>query len=279
MRILALAGMLPRSENIKSSATPFSLVSFGRGRNFIVGEYNGNSSETFVGGERVIFKLEHSHQRIRNMFCPGDLWLYPNSNISQGSIFLWLPKGLILFALFYTIGNILSLGSTIFLMGPMNQLRRMFQETRIFAAVIMLICMAMTICAAVWWKNKLLCLIFCILQSGALTWYSLSYIPFARCSTLSVPNCHATKRKHEGWDTARLPKPRQGKSRGGGTFRSANSRSNHLGYLALRSSHAGRCESLLHINDRLMMLNLSPYIPSEADTVLTLSATYYHTDS
>ncbi|KAG5454078.1 hypothetical protein CSKR_112622 [Clonorchis sinensis] len=25
------------------------------------------------------------------------------------------------------------------------------------------------------------------------------------CSTLSVPSCHATRRKHEGWDTARLP--------------------------------------------------------------------------
>ncbi|GAA50091.1 hypothetical protein CLF_104061, partial [Clonorchis sinensis] len=35
-------------------------------------------------------------------------------------------------------------------------------------------------------------------------------------STLSVPNCHATQRKHEGWATARLPKPRQGKSRDGG---------------------------------------------------------------
>ncbi|KER19934.1 hypothetical protein T265_11402 [Opisthorchis viverrini] len=32
--------------------------------------------------------------------------------------------------------------------------------------------------------------------------------------TLSVPSCHATRRRHEGWDTARLPKPRQGKSRG-----------------------------------------------------------------
>ncbi|KAG5446502.1 carboxypeptidase C prc1 [Clonorchis sinensis] len=27
--------------------------------------------------------------------------------------------------------------------------------------------------------------------------------------TLSVSNCHATRRKHEGWDTARLPKPIQ----------------------------------------------------------------------
>ncbi|KAG5444114.1 hypothetical protein CSKR_101599 [Clonorchis sinensis] len=36
------------------------------------------------------------------------------------------------------------------------------------------------------------------------------------CSTLSVPSCHAIRRKHEGWDIARLPKPRQGKSRGRG---------------------------------------------------------------
>ncbi|KER31359.1 hypothetical protein T265_02408 [Opisthorchis viverrini] len=39
------------------------------------------------------------------------------------------------------------------------------------------------------------------------------------CSTLSVPNCHATLRKHECWDTARLPKPRQGKSTGRGWVR------------------------------------------------------------
>ncbi|KER23930.1 hypothetical protein T265_08292 [Opisthorchis viverrini] len=32
-------------------------------------------------------------------------------------------------------------------------------------------------------------------------------------STFSEPNCHATRRLHEGWDTVRLPKPRQGKSR------------------------------------------------------------------
>ncbi|GAA53981.1 hypothetical protein CLF_111792 [Clonorchis sinensis] len=36
------------------------------------------------------------------------------------------------------------------------------------------------------------------------------------CRSLSVPNCHATRRKQEGWDTVRLPKPRQGKSRGRG---------------------------------------------------------------
>ncbi|CAH8622640.1 unnamed protein product [Schistosoma haematobium] len=57
-----------------------------------------------------------------------------------GSLCLWLPgAGITLFALFYTLGNICSLGSTIFLMGPVNQLKRMFQETRIFAAVVMLV--------------------------------------------------------------------------------------------------------------------------------------------
>ncbi|KER20277.1 hypothetical protein T265_15357, partial [Opisthorchis viverrini] len=38
------------------------------------------------------------------------------------------------------------------------------------------------------------------------------------CTTLSAPRCHAT-RKYEGWDTTRLPKPRQGKSRGRGQVR------------------------------------------------------------
>ncbi|KER27432.1 hypothetical protein T265_05536 [Opisthorchis viverrini] len=42
------------------------------------------------------------------------------------------------------------------------------------------------------------------------------------CSTFSVPDCHATRRRHEGWDTARLPKPRQGKSRGRGWVRNTD---------------------------------------------------------
>ncbi|KER31989.1 hypothetical protein T265_01916 [Opisthorchis viverrini] len=58
------------------------------------------------------------------------------------------------------------------------------------------------------------------------------------CSTLPVPSCHATRRKYDGWDTARLPKPRQGKSSGGGRIRTAdlqvsNPRSNHFGHLAI----------------------------------------------
>ncbi|KER27635.1 hypothetical protein T265_05354 [Opisthorchis viverrini] len=47
------------------------------------------------------------------------------------------------------------------------------------------------------------------------------YLPFS-CSTLSVPSYHATRKKHESWDTARLPKPRKAKSRGRGRIRTTD---------------------------------------------------------
>ncbi|KAM6146922.1 vesicle transport protein SFT2B isoform 2-T2 [Phoenicopterus ruber ruber] len=86
-----------------------------------------------------------------------------------GSCLLWVPKkGLMLFAAFYTLGNIASIGSTLFLMGPMKQLKRMFEPTRLIATIVML------------WHKAGLALLFCILQFFALAWYSISFIPFAR---------------------------------------------------------------------------------------------------
>uniref|UniRef100_A0A8C5NTG5 Vesicle transport protein n=1 Tax=Junco hyemalis TaxID=40217 RepID=A0A8C5NTG5_JUNHY len=68
-----------------------------------------------------------------------------------GSCLLWIPKkGLVLFAVFYTLGNIASIGSTMFLMGPMKQLKRMFEPTRLIATVVMLLCLILTLCSAFW---------------------------------------------------------------------------------------------------------------------------------
>ncbi|XP_043928023.1 vesicle transport protein SFT2B [Protopterus annectens] len=98
-----------------------------------------------------------------------------------GVCLLWVPRsGIALFAIFYTLGNLTSVASTLFLMGPMKQLKRMFEPTRLIATIVMLLCLGLTLCAAFWWKNKGLALIFCILQFLAMTWYSLSFIPFAR---------------------------------------------------------------------------------------------------
>ncbi|XP_067845192.1 vesicle transport protein SFT2A isoform X2 [Heptranchias perlo] len=99
---------------------------------------------------------------------------------AQGTALLWLPKGISLFAIFYTTGNIAALASTCFLMGPMKQLKKMVDPNRLAATIVMLLCFILTLCAVFWWHKKGLALVFCILQFLATTWYSLSYIPFAR---------------------------------------------------------------------------------------------------
>uniref|UniRef100_A0A452U4V0 Vesicle transport protein n=1 Tax=Ursus maritimus TaxID=29073 RepID=A0A452U4V0_URSMA len=107
-----------------------------------------------------------------------------------GTGLLWLPGGIKLFAVFYTFGNLAALASTCFLMGPVKQLKKMFETTRLLATIIMLLCFVFTLCAALWWHKKGLALLFCILQFLSMTWYSLSYIPYARdavikcCSSL-----------------------------------------------------------------------------------------------
>jgi hypothetical protein len=94
---------------------------------------------------------------------------------------LFVPGGgLIAFAILYTFGNVMAICSTFFLMGPCNQIKRMFAETRIIATIIVIVCLALTLCAALWWKLPGLAILFCILQFLAMTWYGLSYIPFAR---------------------------------------------------------------------------------------------------
>uniref|UniRef100_G1RY14 Vesicle transport protein n=1 Tax=Nomascus leucogenys TaxID=61853 RepID=G1RY14_NOMLE len=98
-----------------------------------------------------------------------------------GTVLLWVPrKGLHLFAVFYTFGNIASIGSTIFLMGPVKQLKRMFEPTRLIATIMVLLCFALTLCSAFWVND---CTIFCILQScafGVMTFHSSLCLFFPR---------------------------------------------------------------------------------------------------
>ncbi|XP_076021955.1 vesicle transport protein SFT2B-like [Genypterus blacodes] len=104
-----------------------------------------------------------------------------------GSCLLWVPGiGLPLFAVLYSVGNISSLCSTMFLMGPLKQLKSMCAKERALATVIMLVCLVLTLCSAFWWKNNALAVLFCILQFLAFAWYGLSYIPFARDAILKM---------------------------------------------------------------------------------------------
>uniref|UniRef100_A0A8C7JPS3 Vesicle transport protein n=2 Tax=Oncorhynchus TaxID=8016 RepID=A0A8C7JPS3_ONCKI len=87
-----------------------------------------------------------------------------------GTALLFLPNGTKLFAVFYTLGNLAALSSTCFLMGPLKQLKRMFEPTRLIATCVMLLCLILTLCAVFWWGKKGLAIIFCILQFLAMTW-------------------------------------------------------------------------------------------------------------
>jgi len=90
------------------------------------------------------------------------------------------------FAVPYTLGNILALCSTGFLVGPMRQLKMMLKPTRLIATIVYVAALVLTLVAAFVIGSSLLVLLAVIIQFCALVWYCLSYIPFARqmCSGL-----------------------------------------------------------------------------------------------
>jgi lysylphosphatidylglycerol synthetase-like protein (DUF2156 family) len=90
------------------------------------------------------------------------------------------------FAVLYTLGSIVGLASTMFLMGPLNQLKKMFASTRIIATIIMIASLVLTLMAVFWWHRNGLAMLFIVIQFLAMTWYSLSYIPYARDAVKKV---------------------------------------------------------------------------------------------
>ncbi|KAF4615288.1 hypothetical protein D9613_002908 [Agrocybe pediades] len=96
-----------------------------------------------------------------------------------GSIVLFFGM-LTLFAVLYVLGTIISLIGTGFLIGFFKQVKLMFKPVRVVATVILLIAIGLVFVGAFVLKNGVLCIIFVIIQFLAYTWYTLSYIPYAR---------------------------------------------------------------------------------------------------
>ncbi|KAJ4836269.1 hypothetical protein Tsubulata_049465 [Turnera subulata] len=84
------------------------------------------------------------------------------------------------FALLFTFGNLLAVGSTVFLIGAGQQLTMMFDPVRVYATAIYIGFVLMSLICALWIHSKILTLLAIICEICALFWYSLSYIPFAR---------------------------------------------------------------------------------------------------
>jgi Na+/melibiose symporter-like transporter len=94
------------------------------------------------------------------------------------------------FAVPYTLGTICSLLSTIFLWGPMKQLKAMFDKTRIFTTIFLIVSIIATLIAAFVSGNPAAVIICVIVQCIAFIWYGISFIPFARTAILKC--CKST---------------------------------------------------------------------------------------
>jgi hypothetical protein len=106
--------------------------------------------------------------------------------ISAGSLLVLFHP--VKFAVLYTLGNMLSIGSSMFLRGPSKHCSTMFAEKRRMATGILLACMAATLTVALWKGSAMLWLVIVLVcvQCLALAWYTLSYIPYARTAVKSA---------------------------------------------------------------------------------------------
>ncbi|KAG2778615.1 hypothetical protein JG687_00008185 [Phytophthora cactorum] len=91
------------------------------------------------------------------------------------------PKHLKQFAFFYTLGTLCSIGSSLFLIGPMRQLKVMCMPVRRVACCIWIGAMFTTLIIAFGFpKAGPLVLFLVIIQYSAMLWYGASFIPYGR---------------------------------------------------------------------------------------------------
>ncbi|GJD05747.1 Vesicle transport protein SFT2A [Galdieria sulphuraria] len=144
-------------------------------------ETNVNPSSTFGSDWASELSLSRTQRLVGFAMCfvAGAMMLFLS--------ILMLPTSALRpakFALSFTLGNILVLCSTAFLIGPYRQLQYMFRPVRLLATCVYLISLFMAIFFSVA-KVKLrypLVVLSIIVEIGALLWYCASYIPFGQAT-------------------------------------------------------------------------------------------------
>lgn len=93
------------------------------------------------------------------------------------------------FAVLYCMGNLIAISSSLFLMGPAHQCKRMFDKTRRITTCVYLGLIFLVMIIALAWQASgavavLIILMGCQMVAGV--WYAASYIPFGRKIILST---------------------------------------------------------------------------------------------
>uniref|UniRef100_A0A6B2LMD1 Vesicle transport protein n=1 Tax=Arcella intermedia TaxID=1963864 RepID=A0A6B2LMD1_9EUKA len=144
------------------------------------GEGNSNTATTIdavgavAGNESACPSLSFKHRIIGFISCTtlGILLSI------LGTVFLFMLN-FIAFGVLYCIGNIVTVIGTLFLQGPVKQVKAMFDKSRVISTVVWLITLVLTLILAFTVQVPVLIVVFVIIQSLAFAWYSISYIPFA----------------------------------------------------------------------------------------------------
>ncbi|CAK7324156.1 unnamed protein product [Dovyalis caffra] len=145
-------------------------------------------------GEREESFLEEESDGICSLSPTQRMYAFAAS-LAAGLILMFLSLIVfakpIKFALLFTFGNVLAVGSTAFLIGPGRQLGMMFDPVRIYATAIYIGFVVLALICALLIHSKILTVFAIIFEICALIWYSLSYIPFARrmVSNLMIRLC------------------------------------------------------------------------------------------
>ena len=84
------------------------------------------------------------------------------------------------FAIWYSIGNIVCLASTFFLMGPKKQCEKVLDPTRFKVSIVLFGSIICSLLFGLLGFSKIIILLFVGIQFCALVWYVLSYVPMGR---------------------------------------------------------------------------------------------------
>jgi len=90
------------------------------------------------------------------------------------------------FAVLYVLGTVVSLVGTGFVIGFFKQFKLMFKPVRLLATAVFLGSVVLVFIGAFVIGSDILCIIFVVIEYLAYTWYTLSYIPYARSAVLRL---------------------------------------------------------------------------------------------
>mmetsp|Transcript_5923 Transcript_5923/g.6808 ORF Transcript_5923/g.6808 Transcript_5923/m.6808 type:complete len:302 (+) Transcript_5923:211-1116(+) len=115
---------------------------------------------------------------------------------SLGSVMLFLSSlsaGLILirpskFAFPYTIGSILSLGSSLFFVGPKKFAKTVFDPVRKMSTIVYILSLIGTLVTVLFLRSGILTFCMLVVQISSYLWLIASYVPYGRTMLLKLVN-------------------------------------------------------------------------------------------